>query len=104
MSRKLALREIEAPARGRQEKPEGFDSYEEAVSVLVDVVKVLKGKGQKYRQQDVAKYLLTHTERFQKLSAVQSDDEVENKARLLRKYCQHQGFTWRDIVLRVRNS
>jgi len=97
------LKVIEAAGRGRQEKPEGFDSYEDAISGMVGVVRVLKRKGQRYRQEDVAEYLLTKTTRFQRTSATQSDD-VAHKARLLRKYCQHEGLRWADIVRLACNS
>ena len=89
------LRAIEEAIRRRPEKPVGFESYEEAITVIVDIVRQLKKDGKPHRQQDVAHYLLYSTDRFP-VSNTRNANE-DHAARRLRNYCQHEGLTWEDI-------
>jgi hypothetical protein len=91
---------LEAGTPGRGEKPEGFDSYPEAIMAIIDVVRRLGSQGKKYGQKEVAHYFCTETDRFKRESAKQ-DENDQSLARRLRNYCRHEGLTWKDIIRRA---
>jgi hypothetical protein len=93
--------------RGRARGPEGFDTYDAFVDLLVTVAREVKRVDPAIRQQTVATYLVEHGPRLQRYSAKQPDStdiDIHNKCRWIRKHLKVAGLTWSVIQKRARIS